>query len=145
MNIVDSNKPLLGICYAHNDGSGSRSPSFTVYCPKGFTSTASVKIQWIAIGAKAQPDSARELGDTHEDTASDPSIAPVIPGRDSDDITFCHEHRRLEPRERGRAAAFGTTEQSAIEINFAVLFKGTSHVYGHEAYVVGGDCSSGCA
>ena len=53
MNIVDSNKPQLGICYAHNDGSGSRSPSFTVYCPKGFTSTASVKIQWIAIGAKA--------------------------------------------------------------------------------------------
>ena len=53
MEIVDSNKPLLGICYAQNDGSGSRSPSFTVYCPKGFTATASVKIQWIAIGAKA--------------------------------------------------------------------------------------------
>lgn len=53
MNIVDSNKPLLGICFAQNDGSGSRSPSFTVYCPKGFTSTANVKIQWVAIGAKA--------------------------------------------------------------------------------------------
>ena len=53
MEIVDSDKPLLGICYAHNDGSSSRSPSFTVYCPKGFTATASVKIQWIAIGAKA--------------------------------------------------------------------------------------------
>ena len=53
MNIVDSDKPQLGICYAQNNGSGSRSPSFTVYCPKGFTSTASVKIQWIAIGAKA--------------------------------------------------------------------------------------------
>lgn len=52
MNIVDSNKPLLGICYAQNDGSGSRSPSFTVYCPKGFTATANVKIQWVAIGAK---------------------------------------------------------------------------------------------
>lgn len=52
MNIVDSDKPLLGICYAHNDGSGSRSPSFTVYCPKGFTATASVKIQWVAIGVK---------------------------------------------------------------------------------------------
>ena len=53
MDIVDSNKPLLGICYAQNNGSGSRSPSFTVYCPKGFTTTANVKIQWIAIGAKA--------------------------------------------------------------------------------------------
>lgn len=52
MNIVDSNKPLLGICYAQNDGSSSRSPSFTVYCPKGFTATANVKIQWVAIGAK---------------------------------------------------------------------------------------------
>lgn len=52
MNVVDSNKPLLGICYAQNDGSGSRSPSFTVYCPKGFTATANVKIQWVAIGVK---------------------------------------------------------------------------------------------
>lgn len=53
MNVVDTNKPLLGICYAQNDGSGSRSPSFTVYCPKDFTATANVKIQWVAIGAKA--------------------------------------------------------------------------------------------
>ena len=53
MNVIDSNIPLLGICYAQNNGSGSRSPSFTVYVPKGFTSTANVKIQWIAIGAKA--------------------------------------------------------------------------------------------
>lgn len=53
MNVVDSNIPLLGICYAQNNGSGSRSPSFTVYVPKGFTSTANVKIQWIAIGVKA--------------------------------------------------------------------------------------------
>lgn len=53
MNVVDSNMPLLGICYAQNNGTGSRSPSFTVYVPKGFTSTANVKIQWIAIGAKA--------------------------------------------------------------------------------------------
>lgn len=52
MNVVDSNIPLLGICYAANNGSGSRSPSFTVYVPKGFTSTANVKIQWIAIGVK---------------------------------------------------------------------------------------------
>lgn len=52
MNVVDSNMPLLGICYAQNNGSGSRSPSFTVYVPKGFTSTANVKIQWVAIGVK---------------------------------------------------------------------------------------------
>ena len=53
MEIEASNKPLLGICYAHNNGSGSRSPNFTVYSPKGFTSTVNVKVQWIAIGAKA--------------------------------------------------------------------------------------------
>lgn len=52
MNVVDSNTPLLGICYAQNNGSGSRSPSFTVYVPKGFTTTANVKIQWVAIGVK---------------------------------------------------------------------------------------------
>ena len=53
MNLVDSTGTLLGICYTADNGSGSRSPNFTVYSPKGFTATANVKIQWIAIGAKA--------------------------------------------------------------------------------------------
>ena len=53
MNLVDTTGTLLGICYTANNGSGSRSPNFTVYSPKGFTGTANVKIQWIAIGAKA--------------------------------------------------------------------------------------------
>lgn len=53
MNLVDSTGALLGICYTANNGSGSRSPNFTVYSPKGFTATVNVKVQWIAIGAKA--------------------------------------------------------------------------------------------
>ena len=81
----------------------------------------------------------------HEDNASDLSIASVVRGRDSDYITFCHEHSRLKPRERGRASAFGTTERSAIEINFAVLFKGTSHIYDHKAYRIGSDCPASYA
>lgn len=79
----------------------------------------------------------------HEFNASDLSITSVVRGRDSDDITFCHEHRRLEPRERGRAAAFGTTERSAIEINFAVLLECTGHIYDHKADRIGGNCSAG--
>ena len=71
------------------------------------------------------------------------SIASVVRGRDSDDITFRHEHRRLEPRERGRATTFGATERSAIKINFAVLFKGAGHIYDHKAYRFGGNCSAG--
>ena len=84
-----------------------------------------------------------ELGNRNEENASDLGIATVVRGRDSDYITFCHEQRRLEPCERGRAATFGTTERSAIEINFAVLFKGTSHIYDHKADRIGGDCSAG--
>ena len=53
MNLVDNTGTLLGIYYTANNGSGSRSPNFTVYSPKGFTSTVNVKVQWIAIGAKA--------------------------------------------------------------------------------------------
>lgn len=53
MDLVDNTGALLGICYTANNGSGSRSPNFTVYSPKGFTSTVNVKVQWIAIGAKA--------------------------------------------------------------------------------------------
>lgn len=52
MNIVDSSNPFLGIVYSANNGSASRSPSFTVYSPKDFTSTVNVKVQWIAIGNK---------------------------------------------------------------------------------------------
>ena len=81
----------------------------------------------------------------HEESAGDLSITSVVRGRDSDDITFRHEHRRLEPRERGRAAAFGTTERSAIEVNFAVLFKGTGHIYDHKSDRIGSDCPASCA
>lgn len=52
MNVVDSNKPFLGIVTSANNGSASRSPSFTVYSPKDFTATVNVKVQWIAIGKK---------------------------------------------------------------------------------------------
>ena len=85
----------------------------------------------------------RELGDRNEKDASDLSITPVVRGRNSDDIALRHEQRRLEPCERGRAAAFRTTERSAIEINFAVLFKGTGHIYDHKADRIGGNCSAG--
>ena len=84
-----------------------------------------------------------ELGNRNEENASDLSIASVVRGRDSDDIAFRHEQRRLEPCERGRTAAFGTTERSAIEINFAVLLKGTGHIYDHKADRIGSDCSAG--
>ncbi len=53
MNLVDVAGTLLGICYTAQNGSGSRSPNFTVYSPKGFTSTVNVKVQWVAIGVKA--------------------------------------------------------------------------------------------
>ena len=85
----------------------------------------------------------RGLGDRNEIDAGDLCIASVVRGRDSDDIAFRHEHSRLEPRERGRASAFGTTERSAIEINFAVLFKCTGHIYDHKADRIGSNCSTG--
>lgn len=87
----------------------------------------------------------RELGNRHEFNTSDLSVASVVRGRDSDDITFRHEHRRLRPRERGCATAFVTAKRSAIEINFTVLLKGTGHIYDHKTDRIGGDCSTGCA